>query len=111
MNFLVLQNKRQGFRSLMPKRLTLFSPQAYFYEFLPSPVITKVTSDFFFVICLWIYHLNDKKRHIKHMLFKAALVNMFSEMTLRQKSTLKNWNESWEPEGFPIPLVNTARSF
>lgn len=47
-NFLVLQNKRQGFRSLMPKGLTLFSPQAYFYEFLPSQVITKVPSDFFF---------------------------------------------------------------
>lgn len=69
-NFLVLQNKHQGFRSLMPKELTLFSPQAYFYEFLPSQVVTKIPSDFFFlVICLWIYHLNDKKRHIKHMLF------------------------------------------
>jgi len=52
----------------------------------------------------------QQKRHIKHMLLLAALVNMLSEMTPRRRSTLKSQNESWEPEGFPIPLVNTARS-
>lgn len=68
MNFLVLQKKGQGFTILMPEGPTPFSPQPYFYEFLPSQVISKVPSVFFFVICLWIYHLNSKKRHIKHML-------------------------------------------
>lgn len=58
----------QGFMSLVPEGLTPFSPQPYFYEFLPSQVINKVPSVFFFVLCLWIYHLDSKKRHIKHML-------------------------------------------
>lgn len=61
-NFLVLQNKRQGFRSLMPKGLTLFSPQAYFYEFLPSQVITKVPSDFFFLLFVCGFLISTTKR-------------------------------------------------
>lgn len=69
--------------SLMPEGPMPFSPQAYFYEFLPSQVITKVPTVFFFVICRWIYHLKNKKRHIKHMLLYAVLVNKFSEMTPR----------------------------
>lgn len=61
-NFLVLQKKSQGLMNLMPEGLMTCSPQDYFYEFLPFQVISQVPSVFFFVIRLWIYHLNNKKR-------------------------------------------------
>lgn len=101
----------QGFMSLVPQGLRPNSPQPYFYEFLPSQVINKVPSVFFFVLCLWIQHLDNKRRHIKHMLLQAALVNVFSETTIKRRSTLQSWNESWEPEGFSDPTGEQSTFF